>query len=48
MPEISISSGDTYQIEGDSEFAQDLRNTIAITLAGYKNNPSYKAHIPMD
>ena len=48
MKDISISSGDTYQIEGDSEFARDLRNTVAITLAGYKNNPNYKAHISMD
>ena len=45
MKDISISSGDTYQIEGDSEFAQDLRNTVAITLAEKLN---YKAHISMD
>ena len=45
MKDISISSGDTYQIEGDSEFAQDLRNTVAITLAKKLN---YKAHISMD
>ena len=44
MKDISISSGDTYQIEGDSEFAEDLRNTVAITL----NKPNYKAHISMD
>ena len=48
MKDSSISSGDTYQIEGDSEFARDLRNTVAITLAGYKGNPNYKAHISMD
>jgi hypothetical protein len=45
---ISISSGDTYQIDGDSEFAEDLRRTVAITLAGYKDNPNYRAHISMD
>ena len=44
MNDISISSGDTYQIEGDSEFAEDLRKTVAITL----NKPNYKAHISMD
>ena len=48
MHKISISSGDTYQIDGDSEFAEDLRRTVAITLAGSKNNPNYKAHISMD
>ena len=48
MKDISISSGDTYQIEGNSEFAEDLRRTVAITLAGYKDNPNYKAHISMD
>ena len=48
MKDISISSGDTYQIDGDSEFAEDLRRTVAITLAGYKDNPNYKAHISMD
>ena len=44
MKDISISSGDTYQIEGDSEFAEDLRKTVDITL----NKPNYKAHISMD
>ena len=44
MKDISISSGDTYQIEGDSEFAEDLRKTVAITL----DKPNYKAHISMD
>ena len=48
MHEISISSDDTYQIDGDSEFAEDLRRTVAITLVGSKNNPNYKAHISMD
>ncbi len=48
MNTITISSGDTYQIEGDSEFAEDLRRTMAITLATQKKNPNYKAHISMD
>ena len=48
MKDITISSGDTYQIEGNSEFAEDLRRTVAITLAVYKKNPNYKAHISMD
>jgi hypothetical protein len=45
MKDISISSGDTYQIEGNSEFAEDLRKTVAITLA---EKEYYKAHISMD
>ncbi len=48
MNSISISSGDTYQIEGDSEFAEDLRRKVAIKLSRQKNTPNYKAHISMD
>ena len=46
MNEISISSGDTYQIEGNSQFAQDLRETVAITMK--HKGRGYKAHISMD
>jgi len=46
MNEITISSGDTYQIEGNSQFAQDLRETVAITMR--HKGAGYKAHISMD
>ena len=46
MNEITISSGDTYQIEGNSQFAQDLRETVAITMT--HKGAGYKAHVSMD
>ena len=46
MNEISVSSGDTYQIEGESQFARDLRETVAITLKD--KGAGYKAHISQD
>jgi len=46
MKEISVSTGDTYQIEGNSQFAQDLRETVAITMR--HKGAGYKAHISMD
>ena len=46
MREIEISSGDTYQIVGNSQFAQDLRETVAITMT--HKGAGYKAHISMD
>ena len=45
IPNVSVSSGDTYEIIGNSEFARDLRAVTSITKA---DNPDYKPHISLD
>ena len=45
IPNVSVSSGDTYEIIGNSEFARDLRAVTSITKA---DNPGYKPHISLD
>ena len=37
IPKVNVSSGDTYEILGDSEFAKDLRAVTDITEAGSSN-----------
>ncbi|MFM7981533.1 MAG: hypothetical protein ACKPKO_19665 [Candidatus Fonsibacter sp.] len=45
VPKVTVSSGDTYKIVGNSEFATDLRAVTSITTA---HNPVYKPHISLD
>ena len=45
IPNVSVSSGDTYEIIGNSEFARDLRAVTSITKA---DDPGYKPHISLD
>ena len=45
IPNVSVSSGDTYEIIGNSEFARDLRAVTSITKA---DDPSYKPHVSLD
>jgi hypothetical protein len=45
IPKVNISSGDTYEILGDYEFAKDLRAVTDITKASSAN---YKPHISLD
>ena len=45
VPRVNVSSGDTYEIIGDSEFARDLRAVTDITKASSAN---YKPHISLD
>ena len=44
VPKVTVSSGDTYEIVGNSEFATDLRAVTSITKA---NDPDYKHHISL-
>ena len=45
IPKVNVSSGDTYEILGSSEFARDLRAVTDITEADSTN---YKPHISLD
>ena len=45
IPNVSVSSGDTYEIIGNSEFARDLRAVTSITKA---RDPGYKPHVSLD
>ena len=45
VPNVSISSRGTYEIEGNSDFAKDLRAVTSITKA---HDPIYKPHIPLN
>ncbi len=45
VPSVSVSSGGTYEILGDSEFANDLRAVTDITKASSSN---YKPHISLN
>ena len=45
IPNTSVSSGDTYDIIGNSEFARDLRAVTSITKA---HDPGYKPHVSLD
>ena len=45
IPNVSVSSGDTYEIIGNSEFARDLRAVTSITKA---HDPGYKPHVSLD
>ena len=45
VPNVRVSSGDTYEIIGNSEFARDLRAVTSITKA---DNPDYKPHVSLD
>ena len=45
IPSVNVSSGDTYEILGDSEFARDLKAVTDITKADSAN---YKPHISLD
>ena len=42
VPNVSVSSSDTYEIVGNSDFARDLRAVTSITKA---SDPDYKPHI---
>jgi hypothetical protein len=44
IPKVNVSSGDTYEILGDYEFAKDLRAVTDITKASSAN---YKPHISL-
>ena len=45
VPKVNVSSGDTYEILGDYEFAKDLRAVADITKASLAN---YKPRIYLD
>ena len=45
VPDVLVSSGDTYQIMGNSQFAKDLREVTDITMA-HKGN--YQPHVSLD
>ncbi|MFM7982520.1 MAG: hypothetical protein ACKPKO_24680, partial [Candidatus Fonsibacter sp.] len=45
VPNVSVSSGDTYEIIGNSDFARDLRDVTSITKT---SDPDYKPHISLD
>jgi hypothetical protein len=45
IQKVNVSSGDTYEIIGNSEFARDLRAVTDITKASSAN---YKPHISLD
>ena len=45
VPDAIVSSRDTYQIMGNSQFAKDEREVTEITMA-HKGN--YQPHISLD
>ena len=42
VPDVLVSSGDTYQILGNSQFAKDLRDVADTSMA---HNGNYQPHI---